>query len=258
MGSTPPNPFLSIIVFIILTITYFIIKYILQIKKIATNYLFGVFMIYIGTLIITELMININLTNSLCGSNQWQTAFLVTAVPWILIFGLLNILLMLFPGWLIPFSNTFGYGIAKLGGLNNLLNKILKPQDATGSPQLTKALADIYTDRTLLINEIGISNFDTFWNSLRSGQLLSKDANNNLKDELKNFVYLKTIVAEFMWFLLTGILTTSASYNYIINSACNQSVKDMQRRHEEYQKEVDSNIQANKEAPPDRVYSTFE
>ena len=69
---------------------------------------------------------------------------------------------MLFPGWLIPFSNTFGYGIAKLGGLNNLLNKILKPQDATGNPKLTKALADIYTDRSLLINEIGISNFDTF------------------------------------------------------------------------------------------------
>ena len=257
MANTPPNPFLSIIVFLILTISYFVGKYVLQTKKMSPTYIFGLLGIYMGSLIISELFINVTLTNALCGSNQWYTALLVTAVPWILIFGLLNILLMLFPGWLIPFSNTIGYGITRLGGLNSLLDKILKPQDATGDKQLTKALADIYSDRSLLINQAGINNFDTFWNSLKKGNLLQSGAA-NLKQELLNFVYLKTIIAEFMWFLLAGLLTTSASYNFIISSACSHSVKDMQAKHDAYQQHIDIEDATSQAAPPDRVYSTFE
>ena len=257
MANNPPNPFLSIIVFLILTVIYFIVKYVLQIKKLGVTYILVLLIIYISSLIISELIVNINLTNSICGSNQWQTALLVTAVPWILIFGLLNILLTLFPGWLIPFSNTFGYGVVRLGGLNSLLDKILKPQDATGDKQLTKALADIYSDRSLLINQIGIENFDSFWNSLKNGGLLQSNKT-ELKDQLRDFVYLKTIVAEFLWFLLAGLLTSSASYNFIINSACSHSVKDMQERHKDYQEQIDTEDTAAKAAPPNRVYSTVE
>ena len=257
MANNPPNPILSIVVFIILTLAYFVGKYFLQAKKTDPKYLFGLLGVYIGTLIISELIINVTLTNALCGSNQWYTAFLVTAVPWIVIFGLLNILLMLFPGWLIPFSNTIGYGVTRLAGLNSLLDKILKSEDVTGDKQLTKALADIYSDRSLLINQAGISNFDSFWNSLKRGGLLQSNAA-NLKHELQDFVYLKTIVAEFMWFLLTGLLTTSASYNFIITSACTHSVKDMQTKHDAYQQYIDTEDAATKAAPSNRVYSSFE
>ena len=33
----------------------------------------------------------------------------------------------MFPGWSAPFSNTFGYGIAMLAGLNDTMNDIIEP-----------------------------------------------------------------------------------------------------------------------------------
>jgi len=45
-----------------------------------------------------------------------------------MIFGILNLLLLTLPGWLAPFSNTFGYAIAKLAGLSDLMNEILRPK----------------------------------------------------------------------------------------------------------------------------------
>ena len=50
-----------------------------------------------------------NLTQVLCGSSQTKTAILFTFLPWLLVFGGLNIALLLFPSWLMPFSNTIGY-----------------------------------------------------------------------------------------------------------------------------------------------------
>ena len=70
--------------------------------------------------------------------------------------------------------------------------------------------------------------------SLNNSKLLKSGVTKDQKNKLLDFVYLKTIVAEFMWFFLTGLLTTSASYNFIINSACSHSLKDMKERHDEY------------------------
>jgi len=257
MANTPPNPTISIVIFLILTISYFVIKHILQIKDFSPTYILILLATYIGSLIISELVININLTNSICGSNQWDTAFLVTAIPWVLIFGLLNILLQIFPGWLIPFSNTFGYGVVKLGGINKLLNDILKPKNENNNKLLASALEDIYSDRSLLINKISIDNFENFWYDASKDGLLNQNAI-SFKNQLRNSIYLKTNIAEFIWYLLAGLLTTSASYNFIINSACKHSVKEMQSRHDAYEQQINIEKSAEDTAPERRVYSTFE
>ena len=93
---------------------------------------------------------------------------------------------------------------------------------------------------------------------LNRGKLLQTGVTEKQKNQLRNFVYLKTNVAEFMWFLLSGFLTTSASYNYIINSACSHSVKDMQEKHAEYQSDIDTETAAENAAPPRRTYTTKE
>lgn len=258
MVNNGSSPFMSILIFLILTILYFITKYYLQIKDTSSNTIVSALVIYIGFLIFFELIININLTKSLCGSNQWSTAFLVTAIPWVVIFGLLNMLLLLFPGWLVPFSNTFGYLIVKFAGLNKILNEILKPYDKTSNKQLSTVLSDIYHDPSLLINEVDGLNFDKFWNSLGSGGLLKSNINSELKKKLKDLIYLKNIVAEFCWFLLTGLLTTSASYNFIINSACSHSIKQMEQNHKDYMKKLNIKDDAEKSAPPRRIYATNE
>jgi hypothetical protein len=252
-----PNPFVSIIVFVILTIIYFISKYFLQ-KNNKINYLTISLVIYLCSLIISELIINIKLTKAICGSNQWGTAFIVTALPWIVIFGLLNVLLTIFPSWLIPFSNTFGYGITKLAGISGVFNNILEPRDGVTGP-LAETLEKIYDDKSLLINQIGNTDqaFDKFWNSLNKAKLLQPNAS-NFRGQLRDLIYLKNIVAEFIWSLLAGILTASASYNFIITSACSHSVADMQQKHEEYEKHINIEQTAEDTAPEKRVYSRHE
>ena len=115
------------------------------------------FLIYAILVFISEFFINANLTNSLCGSVQWSTVVLGTGLPWIIMFGSLIIMLRMFPGWLAPFSNTFGYGIAKLAGLSNVLNNILALNPKVKGKQDTvidEAIAHIYSDKSLLVNEI--------------------------------------------------------------------------------------------------------
>jgi hypothetical protein len=223
--------------------------------------------IYISLLIVGEFMINLSLTDAMCGSNQWGTAMIVTMVPWIVIFGILNVLLLVLPGWLTPFSNTFGYGIAKLAGLSGLMNRILKPTilakdlpkgDKTGMDSIQEALAHIYSDKSLLVNEITQTNFDNFWNNMSA---LFRDGvknNSKIKQELLDMVRLKDIVAEFVWYALTGFLVTSVGYNYIVNSGCQQSVQEMQKRHDKYEEDEQAKHNAAKNAPAPRVYSTHD
>ena len=258
MASDNPNPMFSIILFIILTIGYFIVKYMFLSKDDSSTYLLIALYSYLGINIVSQLIINISLTNQICGESQWYDAFFITAVPWVVIFGALSVLLKIFPGWLMPFSNTFGYGIAKLGGINDLFSDILVSESQTKSKNLNKALQDIYSDQSLLINQVGIENFDDFWNKLKTAGMLKSNVSDEKKQEFKNFITLKTIISEFIWFLLVGLFTISASYNYIINLACNNSVASMKARHEEHDSDVQLMNKSENSAPEERVYSTFE
>jgi len=248
-----PSPNLSIIAFSLITIIYFI-----------TTYLNGQsivhFVIYITALIVSSLFINIHLTNSLCGSTQIGTAIIVTIFPWLIIFGLLKIMLMQFPGWLIPFSNTFGYGIAKLSGLQKAFIEVLKPKIKTKNIQLSEALDVIYKDPSLMINEIPNSThgFDLFWEESKEGGIIKSGLENTSEPAkaLRKFVELKNIIAEFLWFLLTGLLTLSASYNYLINSTCSHSVQEMEDLHREYEADVEKENDEN--TVPQQVYTTHE
>jgi len=258
MASDNPNPMFSIILFIILTIGYFIVKYMFLSKDNSSTYLLVALYSYLGINIISQLIINISLTNQICGESQWYNAFFITAIPWIVIFGVLSILLKIFPGWLMPFSNTFGYGIAKLGGINELFSDILVNETQSKSKSLNKALQDIYSDQSLLINQVSIENFDKFWETLEKSNILKSNVSNDKKQEFKNFVTLKTIISEFIWFILVGLFTISASYNYIINLACDNSVASMKARHQKHDDDVQLVNESEKSGPPERVYTTFE
>ena len=252
MTNISPSPTLSIIIFVVITLLYFTVKYLTSTHSIIY------FIIYILALIFAEFGSNLQLTNTLCGSPQIHTVLIVTLVPWLIIFGLLNIALISFPGWLIPFSNTFGYGIAKLAKLQEAFNNVLKDKEKTNNKELSNALEDIYRDPSLLINEIPNSTigFDKFWEESRMGGILQTGVTDENKENLRSKVKLKNIVAEFLWYLLTGLLTLSASYNYIIKSACTHSVKEMEEKHSKYEDLIKTEDEQS--SVPDRVYSSYE
>ena len=247
--SNLPNSNSSIISFLILTIVYFIIEYVTKEKhsKIAAA-------TYAVLLIGIQFAVNLSLTKELCGEPHLKTALIYTTIPWMLLFGILNIILIIFPGWLRPFSNTFGYFIVKALGKGDVLNSILK-ENADDSGDLNDALQEIYNNPFMLINEIPNPDdgIDQFVDQLSDMQY-SNEIPSDKKDELRQVVRLKLIISKLIWFLLTGLLTISTSYNYIVQSKCSSSIEEMEKRHSEYLAKL-SDDKTNKVEP--RIYKDY-
>ena len=256
------NSLLSIIVFIILTIIYFAVKFL------APDKAKSAIIVYFAVTVLVQFGLNMSTISDLCGSTNSGTAFLVTFIPWVLIFGLLNIALIMFPSWKAPFSNTIGYLFVWVAGVRDLLvDKILKKNiesdftpgqmrggGSTENEMLIESIQHIYSDPSLLVNEITPENYESFWQRMKP---LFKRTASNHKEELRRMIILKDIVAESIWYLLSGGLVTSISSNYIILNGCNRSAADMKEHHEEYEKNqkivhnVNNKIQKEK-----RVYYT--
>ena len=266
---------LSLVLFIVFTLIYFIYRYFAY----NSEHLKLVAGIYILSVIASQFTINISATKKMCGETNYGNAFLYTLIPWIIIFGMLNVVLFMFPGWKSPFANTFGYLLAKASGVKSLLlDNILKEKfkdvklpvaktthtrdkpsmfggapGATSNESIANSLEHIYGDPSALINEVTPETFDTFWTRMKP--LFRKGAD-NYKDQFKKLVNLKDLVSEFVWYLLTGVLVCSMSYNSILNQGCNTSVKEMQKRHNEYKDNVNKSQQEVEEKDPRRVYHT--
>lgn len=250
------NPSLSMLWFFIITTCYFLIKTAMETKYSTSDNLtttskntYISAIVYILLIITSQYFININITKSLCGSIQWKSAILVTLIPWFLIFMTLCMLIMMNPGWLRPFSNTFGYALVTMLGINKTFNKIFKPNvNNLGINQDTKAiqesLAQIYSNKTLLINEISTLNFNEFWNKL--GPIMKTNARNDpiIKHEFFSKIVIKDNIAEYIWYILTGFLVTSISFNFLISQKCKSSLQDLKNKSKEYNKE---NLQREKE-----------
>ncbi len=285
-----PNNSMSIIFFLITTLLYGYFNYnnskipleeniykIISDNYISYNYSskhYTNIIIYILLLIVGNYFININISKELCQNVQWFSTFIITLLPWILIFFSIIIIILIFPGWLAPFSNTIGYFIANLNGLNDLMNKILISQaeieskkSLTNDNRLVQYnLTKIYGDQSLLINEITNDNFKNFIDNLIKGHLISEEIIKKeidsvatdsattdstttdsattdydpdsqptfLLTELFNLIILKNNIAEIIWYILTGLLVTSIIYNYLVNNECKRSIKQMQNRHKNY------------------------
>jgi hypothetical protein len=233
-----PNPSSALLWFFIVTTLFFIIKYNIEETSILTATVSYILLIAIG-----EFCINLSLTNEMCGEAQWGTAFSITLVPWLIVFGLLNLMLNLFPGWKTPFSNTFGYGMALMGGLTPLMKQIFKdPADIPSSEdaKAKQTIQYIYHDQSLLINEIGQGRdkFNEFWDSMISVMKSTAKEDPALKKQLESIVNSKYITAEYIWYMLAGTLVTSISYNYLVNIGCDSSAKKMLDRREAYNRKM--------------------
>ena len=246
-----------LIVFSVITTIYYIIKY--NLDDISSSMDTVYFIMYILILVISHFFINLNMTRTMCGSNQWETTFYVTAGPWLIIFGFLYIALKTFPSWLMPFSNTFGYGLALLGGLSETTEKLFKSTQNASSKDELGFLEKIYTDKSLIINEITINNFPNFWENMKGlfRDEVKNDATHTVKKTLLKLVKLKELTAECMWYIFAGFLISSISYNFIISSSCKKSVQDMQDAHNEHDTESKEKYESTRDVEQ-RLYSMSE
>ena len=103
---------------------------------------------------------------SFCGEAQPGLSLYATLMPWIIIFGSFCLCLVVFPGWLRTFSNTFGLKAAQMFGIDEVINQILLPEErdeaiknANQNIDMLRAIESIYTGKNILINEMKSDDF---------------------------------------------------------------------------------------------------
>ena len=185
----------------------------------------GITSLFFLVLIIGEYFINLAMSKDICGFDQEKTALLATVIPWFLVLGALKSALVVFPGWLTPFSNTFGYMfVSAVTDLKDVFNTILTPQfdlapaAQKGSPQkgggggsdgglqdsadipkddiknkrdIGRALEQIYTDQSIILNELGLDNLDRFWDSFKESRLIRPSAKVEDLEKIRKFLMMK-------------------------------------------------------------------
>jgi hypothetical protein len=221
------DPVISIYVFTGITLVYFIFKYLMPEKETI------LFVIYFILVLSSQFGLNIYLAKQMCNSpSNVGTAALATFVPWLFIFGFLNLLLTVFPGWLSAFSNTIGYAVASMAGVASLFTDQLLNVGKPPNANAFKVIQNVTNDPSTIINTINDENLETFWNKSIDVQFFNQFPQVKSGAEpppqftqLKNFIRLKNIVSYFIWYLLTGILITSISYNYMLSVPCLQTPK---------------------------------
>ena len=285
--------YISVLIFLITTILfYLVLKPKINVNtlndavlmgKYATNKYMGLG-IYLLLVVMTQFAINAYYVINTCGGSSTTNigyAFIVTFIPWIFIFGVLIVVLILLPGIKSAFSNVVGYFIVA-SSANGVLTELLVNTDVNRSikddPSLSPeqklsyqtaadAIIKLCGNMSILINQIVPENFNKIWTSILTP--LMKDQyqptmsnggpteNPNalgLKQKLLDIVILRDNIGEGMWFLYTAILLTSIVQYKITSRGCVQDLKDIQLNQQNYLKEQAVKTAANAKAK-DMVYT---
>jgi len=221
---------LSVLIFFIATLVYLIVKSTMRNADpmaIASGYFIAV--------ILTQGFLNADLVKKNCnGKANIGLAMRVTILPWIFIFGLLFIALIIFPSWKRPFANTFGFLVIKILGVDRLLKG--EPPNVPGilkkntniqgiNDKLvdinvlvsTNAVNNLYNDPSLLVNELNPDNFDEVIYNMKP---LFRTGTEKDIGKLKDMVNIKDAVSEFVWYIAAGLVTISGTQNILNNSKC--------------------------------------
>lgn len=290
------SSFLGLILFIMSTLLYFVFKMMYG-KDVYDKDEFGdvkrnndgspkilytaksikrkIFFLYFLIVIISQLIVNISVLNLICQTSIASVAFpaiIYTIIPWILIFGVIKVVLVLLPGWKAPFSNTFGYLIALIFGLKTTVREVLKPMSLEDDDKVLEGdqlksfqtLREIYKDDSILINEITPENFDNFWRIMLKSQLIKTEHEvkqipgknltlDKLRGNLQWFVGLKDDISEMIWFLLSGSLISTVVYNNISQYKCEYSASDIMAQDAKYKQSLDKQ-EKETEAGKNKIY----
>lgn len=182
---------------------------------------------YIIIIMLIEFFNNLSVASTLCDGSPQNTlsVFMYTLIPNFLILGSVITIISALPGWLSPFSNTIGYFIISCMGLSRNFNALLK---STKSSKAEALISKICTDKSLVINEMTPDNYSEFMNTL-SNIFINKY---NTLPEYKNLyslVVIKTLISEYIWYLLAGLLSISIGSHALSKLQCEYSPEEMKK-----------------------------
>jgi hypothetical protein len=254
VDSNIPNPSGTIIYFIIITLffVFFNVYNIFKTKDITNTILASdnliINSIYLLFLVLGTYFINVFISKAMCSQTiQWGYVLMITLLPWIIIFVSLYFILKIFPGWISPFSNTIGYSVIGLLGVEKIYGSIFKTgQEASENTEVVKAIANMNSNRSKFVNQIStnVDDFNTFFDNMK--ELIKEDGNSDGTNKLKLYqlLIIKQFVGKIVWYVLAGILICSISYNLIINMTCEKSLEELQKDFETASEEKIAAIQS--------------
>ena len=88
------------------------------------------------------------------------------------------------------------------------------------------------------MNEVTLENFGEFWNKTRPLRSEESELNPSYKEKFRKIIQLKTLVGEYIWYLLTGSLVISVGYNYSVSPGCPQTLKSIKEQHNDIEKKL--------------------
>lgn len=249
--------YLSIISFILITLVYYAVPSIGKMTatlKIFTNAEeMDIFnresnirlAIYLAVVLLSQFIINTTFVINACGgssASNYGSAFLITFLPWIFIFGVMLIALIMYPGFKGAFSDVVGYFFVS-DKANTLLSQILMSdttaqtaingiEDATVKSDLIRAAESIVKlvgNKAILINQITPINFVSTWDTLKQLMKPTMYENQQMKSDLLDVAVTRENVGEALWYIYTGILIISYTSYKITSASCppdmNQVIK---------------------------------
>ena len=258
---------LSLLFFIIITIGYFLaLKPKLTLDQLAPdcyndykNSIFPKLALYLLIVCLSQFLLNTAYLTNKCGGevkNNIGPAALYTFFPWLIIFGIIIAVLIIFPGFKSAFSDVIGYfaiaGSAKTLFANIMidadLNAKIAATDPTKKAQLITAadtLVKMLGNKSILINQITPDNFLGSWDLLKplmKDTILGQVEIDN-KAQLLDLVVLKDNIGEAFWYVYTAILISSVVYYNLASRGCVKSAAQIKAGYDQYQQD-----QAAKEA----------
>jgi len=277
------NSYINIITFILTTIFYYMalkptLKYddLIDAKKFEeyskNNYLY--LGIYLALVMLIQFVVNASVISTTCGgsiSENIGAAGVLTFIPWTLIFGVIIIVLIMYPGFKSAFSDVIGYFYVSSAAtqtitellVNRDVEKKLTGNESKEEKEAIEDVADtlvkICGNTSILINQIVPDNFQEYWSILTPLKKQQyKDDNSaetkDIKQKLFDLVVTRDNIGEALWYIYTGILLTSIVQLKITTRGCNTNTATMEKNYNEFLKKEEE-AKAKKEETNNTVYT---
>jgi hypothetical protein len=258
------NSYLNIVTFLLTTLFYYLAikpSYTYEISVDPTKqkeYKSSSYMylaIYLLLVMVIQFMVNSSIISSTCGGSITENmgaAGVLTFLPWTLIFGVLIVILTIFPGFKSAFSDVIGYYWVSSSANKVITELLVDPkiqkkmnEDITSTPEQKEAMmtaADtiikICGNTSVIINQIVPSNFQSYWNILtpllKPKYQTESPETEKIRNELFEIVVSRDNVGESMWYMYTGLLLTSLVQLKIATRGCVSNPKTMEANYQKF------------------------
>jgi len=265
------NSYLNILTFLLTTIFYYVAlkpSYTYEIssdpikEKTYKSSSYMYLAIYLLLVMVIQFMVNASIISSTCGGSITENigaSGVLTFLPWTLIFGVITVILTVYPGFKSAFSDVIGYFWVSSSANKVITELLVDPkiqkkmdEDKTSTTEQKEAMmtaADtiikICGNTSVLINQIVPSNFKSYWNILtpllKPKYQTENSDTEKIRNELFEIVVTRDNVGEAMWYIYTGLLLTSLVQLKMTTRGCISNPKTMEAN---YQKFKDSEQKA--------------